>query len=506
MADKNPTRSYRLSTQDATFVYGETQNAPLHIGSILIFDGRIDFERFLRHIEERLHLVPRYRQRVAAVPLNLSHALMEDDPAFRIENHVLRHVLPSGLNENDALDEMMRHYEQPLDFKRPLWEMHSFENLDDGRTAVVSKVHHALVDGVSGVELLKVMFDLKPNPDPIEPPAAPWEPQRPSSALHRMIGAMGERTRISTRRLRESARELMRDPEGAADEARMLALGMRHIAELGARRIASTPWNSGIVGQRRALAWTRHSFGDFRAIRNAFGGSLNDVVLTILSEGAARYLHHHGYNAAGQKLSIGCPVNVRHKEEQSSLGNRVSMMFPALPAEPVDVVERLKLVNQETERIKAAGYAQALERLMALGDLLPPALIGPAARVGTFSLDAASMLFRVSGYKPRPDRFLFPAMAINFIATNVPGVLVPQYVLGHQCRHQIPLVPLGASLGYGVAILSYNQAMYFGLSADPNLLPDVALMKYFVDEAFGELRQRCHAGEAPLSAAAVAAG
>lgn len=506
MADQNSTHSYRLSTQDATFIYGESQNAPLHIGSILIFDGRIEFERFIRHIEERLHLVPRYRQRVTAVPFNLSHAMMEDDPAFRIENHVLRHVLPSDLSENEAIDEMMRHYEQPLDFKRPLWEMHSFENLDQGRSAVVSKVHHALVDGVSGVELLKVMFDLKPNPDPIEPPAAPWEPERPASSLRKMMSAMGERTRMPVKWMRESARELLRDPEGAAEEARMLAVGIRHIAELGMRRIASTPWNSGIVGQRRALAWTHHSFGDFRAIRNAFGGSLNDVVLTVLSEGASRYLDHHGYDAAGQKLSIGCPVNVRHKEEQSSLGNRVSMMFPALPAEPLDVVERLKIVNQETERIKAGGYAQALERLMTLGDLMPPALIGPAARVGTFSLDTASMLFRVSGYKPRPKGFLLPAAGINFIATNVPGVLVPQYVLGHKCQHQIPLVPLGASLGYGVAILSYNQAMYFGFSADPNLLPDVTLMKYFVDEAFGELRQRCQAAEPALSAAAAAAG
>lgn len=505
MAD-HPTRSYRLSTQDATFVYGESQNAPLHIGSILIFEGRIDFEQFLRHIEERLHLVPRYRQRIETVPFNLSHALMEDDPDFRIENHVLRHVLPAGLNENEAIDEMMRHYEQPLDFKRPLWEMHSFENLEDGNSAIVSKVHHALVDGVSGVELLKVMFDLKPNPDPIEPPAAPWEPEHPSSSVRRMLDAMRERMRAPMRSLREGARELMRDPEGAADQARMLALAMRHLAELGTRRIASTPWNSGIVGQRRALAWTHHSFGDFRAIRNALGGSLNDVVLTILTEGAARYLHHHGYDAAGQKLTVGCPVNVRHKEEQSALGNRVSMMFPALPAEPTDVVERLKLVNQETERIKAAGYAQALERLMALGDMVPPALIGPAARAGTLSLDAASMLFRVSGYKPRPNGFLMPAMGMNFIATNVPGVLVPQYVLGHKCRHQIPLVPLGANLGYGVAILSYNQAMYFGLSADPNLIPDVALMKFFVDEAFGELRKRSQVQEASISAAAAAAG
>ena len=170
-------------------------NGPLHIGSILLFEGKIDFDDFVRHVESRLHLVPRYRQRLMQVPFNLGHAVLEDDPNFRIENHVIRHLLRPGMSQAEAVDEMLRHYEVMLDYKRPLWEMHSFENLEGGRTAIISKVHHALVDGVSGVELLKVMFDLKQQPDPIEPPAEPWQPEEPSTAIGRLSRPRAKRPR-----------------------------------------------------------------------------------------------------------------------------------------------------------------------------------------------------------------------------------------------------------------------------------------------------------------------
>jgi diacylglycerol O-acyltransferase / wax synthase len=498
-----PTRRYRLTTQDATFIYAETPDSPLHIGSILLFEGKIDFDDFVQHVESRLHLVPRYRQRLMRVPFNLGHAVLEDDPEFRIENHLIRHLLRPGMNQAEAIDEMLRHYEVPLDAKRPLWEMHSFENLEGARTAIVSKVHHALVDGVSGVELLKVMFDLKPVPDPIEPPAEPWQPETPSTPIARWLEALRDATATPVKTAVETSRELMRDPDELTDRARTLSDGISQLTQMGNRRIVSTPWNSGLVGQRRSLAWSTMSFGDFRRIRNAFGGSINDVVLTILSEAAARYLRHHGYAANGQ-LCIGCPVNVRRKEEATALGNRVSMMFPMLPAEPMDPVERLKYVNGETEQIKEAQLPQALERLMALSDSIPPAMMGVGSRMGTMALNAASALFKLSGYKARPDGFLLPTMGINFIATNVPGVQVAQYLLGHKCLEQIPLVPCGATLGYGVAILSYNLTLCFGMSADPNLMPDVSLMKFFVDEIFAELKDRTQVAQAEKDSAAAA--
>jgi diacylglycerol O-acyltransferase len=166
-------------------------------------------------------------------------------------------------------------------------------------------------------------------------------------------------------------------------------------------------------------------------------------------------------------------------------------MFPTAPAAPMDIVERLKLIHEETERIKAAGSAQALEAMMGLGDTIPPSLIGPASRAATTMLDVGARLAKWTDWKPRPDGFGLPAFGINFIATNVPGVQVPQYINGHVCLDMVPLVPLGATMGYAVAILSYYKCLYFGMMADPRVMPDVALMKAFVDDVFAELKRRC---------------
>jgi diacylglycerol O-acyltransferase / wax synthase len=485
------TSSYRLSTQDATFIYAESQSGPLHIGSIGLFEGRVDFNALLGHFEERMHLVPRYRQRLIEVPLNFAHAMMEDDPEFAVENHVFLHELPDAMSEGDALAEMMRIYQAPLDRKHSLWELHTFHNLTGNRTALMWKVHHCLVDGVSGVELLKVMYDFRAEPDDVPQPTEPWVAAKPSSLIRRFAEAVREQIQGVVNSTINAAVEAIEDPASVADRARQLAEASRVMTELATRRIVATPWNATPVTQDRVVAWTRQTFSDFRAIRSAFGGSVNDVVLAMLTEGAARYLQHHGYAVEGQQLCIGCPVNVRQRSEKSSLGNRVSMMFPTAPAAPMDIVERLNLIHEETERIKAAGSAQALEAIMQLGDAIPPTMIGPASRAATTMMDVAARISKWTDWKPRPDGFGLPAFGINFIATNVPGVQVPQYVNGHVCLDMVPLVPLGATMGYAVAILSYYRSLYFGMMADPRVMPDVALMKAFIDDAFAELKRRC---------------
>jgi diacylglycerol O-acyltransferase len=471
--------SYRLSTQDATFIYGESQSGPLHIGSIGLFEGRVDFNGLLGHFEERMHLVPRYRQRLIEVPLNIANAMMEDDPEFAIENHVHLHELPDAMGEGDALGEMMRVYKSPLDRKHPLWALHVFHNLDGNRTALMWKVHHCLV------------YDFRAEPDDVPQPPEPWVAAKPSSLIRRMADALRSQIQGAVNATIDAAVEAIEDPASVAERARQLGEASRVMTELATRRIVQTPWNSTPVTQDRIVTWTRQTFSDFRAIRTAFGGSVNDVVLAMLTEGAARYLAHHGYAVEGQQLCIGCPVNVRHRDEKSSLGNRVSMMFPTAPASPMDIVERLKLIHEETERIKAAGSAQALETMMGLGDTIPPSLIGPASRAATTMLDVGARLAKWTDWKPRPDGFGLPAFGINFIATNVPGVQVPQYINGHVCLDMVPLVPLGATMGYAVAILSYYKSLYFGMMADPRVMPDVALMKAFVDDVFAELKRRC---------------
>src|SRR5271170_6052928 len=240
MAEKStvpPASSYRLSTQDATFVYAESQSGPLHIGSIGLFEGRIDFNALLGHFEERMHLVPRYRQRLIEVPLNFAHAMMEDDPEYALDNHVHLHELPDAMSEADALAEMMRVFQKPLDRKHPLWELHVFENLDGGRTALMWKVHHCLVDGVSGVELLKVMYDFRAEPEDIPPPAEPWVPARPSSLVRRFAEGVRDQIQSVVNASIDAAVEIVEEPTKVAERARMLGEATRQLAELMTRRI-----------------------------------------------------------------------------------------------------------------------------------------------------------------------------------------------------------------------------------------------------------------------------
>jgi diacylglycerol O-acyltransferase / wax synthase len=495
---------HRLSSLDASFLYMESNCSPTHVGGISVFEGEMPFDKYLRFLEERIHLVPRYRQRLAEVPFNLAHATLEDDPDFKLENHVKRHRLSPGLKEPEVIEEALRLYELPLERSRPLWENYVLEGLK-GRTVVLQKIHHALVDGVSTVEMSVVMSDFSPTPKTIEPPAKPWQPASLPSSGERLVWAIRDLLVNQVDTVSSNVLELMRDPSGTARRLREGAESIRAMTESLARPIVMTPWQAGVVGQRRSFALCRQPFADYRAIRNAFGGTVNDVVLAVLTEGAARYLKHHKWPAAGQQFRLGCPVSVRRPEEKSDLGNRVSMMFPMMPAESMDLVERLKLIGEETVRIKKAGLPQAMDRMSTMLDLVPPSLTALAGRIGTTALDWASALYGALGIKPRPEAFPLPTTGISFIATNVPGVQVPMYMGGHKLLYSTGFVGPGGTLGFGVPITSYNQEMFYHLTADPRLMPDVDLMKQFVDDSFAELRDRAlRAARVPVEIAAAA--
>jgi diacylglycerol O-acyltransferase / wax synthase len=262
------------------------------------------------------------------------------------------------------------------------------------------------------------------------------------------------------------------------------------------RPIVAAPWNLGLVSRARELAWLRVSFGDLRAIRSALGGTVNDVVLSILSEGAARYLKNHDVATDGRPLRIGCPVNVRRESETGAMGNRVSMMFPELAATPMNSVERYRSVVLETERIKAAREPQGMDLLTAAADSVSPSLQDLNSRMTNTAIEAATRLSEFTGGMAR--MIAGPPMGVNFIATNVPGAQVPLYLAGHRMLEFIGLVPLAGTLGYGVAIVSYNQSLYFGAVAEPRLMPDVEFMKSCIAGAFEDLKaaaQRAISGE-----------
>lgn len=475
----------RLTTLDASFVYSESRNGPLHIGSLATFEGEISPAEMAEHVEQRLHLIPRYRQRLAFVPLNVAHPTWEDDADFQIDRHIRVHELPRGSGEAELISLAMRIYRWPLSLNQPVWETHIFNGLEGGRSALMWKTHHCLVDGVSGMELLNVMLDFRPDAAPPPPPENPWTPSPAPSAARSLVRGIFDLADEGLETARRAS-ELIPRTAAIADAGKSLANAVRVLARMATRPIIAAPWNAGLVSQPRSLAWFRCSFEDTRTIRNALRGTVNDVVLAILAEGAARYLKHHGCEIEGRPLRIGCPVNVRRRSESGALGNRVSMMFPEFPAEPMDAVARLVSTAEETERRKRGTEPQSLEFLLAGADLLPPSLLGVGSAIGTNLLDAAVRIFTHA--PPRLSQWLAPPAAINFVATNVPGTQVPLFFKHHRMIDHIGLVPLGANLGYGVAIVSYNQNLYFGFMAEPHLMPDVELMRHFVNQAFEELK------------------
>lgn len=491
MAAPNPSRTtnigHRLTGLDASFLYGESTSSPIHAGMLSFFEGEIPFDRLVRHIEQRLDLLPRFRQRLALVPLNLAHASLEDDPAFKIENHVKRHELPPGTSEADMVQAALRVFEPPLSRTQPLWEIHAFTGLE-GRTCLLLKIHQCLIEGVSPVEATSALFDLRADAPAPEPPALPWSPHPLPGLAETLLTAVHDllEERVDTA---FRAQELLRDPKELADRTGMLGDAARSLSRLLAQPIASAPWNAGLVSQRRALAWSRYPFADFRAIRNAFGGSVNDVVLAMVSEAAARYLAEHDVKPGGLPLRIGCPVNVPFEEEGGALGNRISMIFSELPAVPMNPVARLEAVTQEAERAKSSREAQSLELLTEAINLIPPGLIGVTSRLTNAGLELAGTLGRLTASLPSCGLLGIPAFGLNFMATNTPGVQVAQYMAGHLMLDVVGLTPLVACLGYGVSILGYNQNLYFGMIAEPRLMPDLETMRSCLDEVFEELRQ-----------------
>jgi len=486
--------SHRLTGQDASFIYGESRNGPLHIGSLSFFEDQIAYPELIRHFEGKLHLVPRYRQRLIAVPFNLDHATLEDDPDFKIENHVKFHQLPVDASEAQLIEAAMAVFRKPLDRNRPLWEVNLFNGFKGNRSVLMWSIHHCLVDGVSGMELLNVVMDFRPDPLAQESNVERWSPKALPGPLRQLIDLTLDRAQEqvnSIRRLTREAPNLRSLVKSLGTDAGTLANLTRQMT----RPIAATRWNVGFVSQERTLAWLRTSFADIRAIRSAFGGTINDVVLTMLSEGAARYIRYHGIQP-GAPLRIGCPVSVRHDDESGALGNRVSMMFPELRAEPMDPVARLKLVTAETQRIKEAGEPQALERLMSNGDGVSPAFVATLAGIATAAIDNAVSFQRVF---PSLTRRAAQPMGINFVATNVPGSQVPLYLAGHRMVDYVGLLPLGGNLGFGVPIISYNQSLYFTMMAAPNLMPDPDRMKSLVEDVFEELKRAAVAQSVPAA-------
>jgi diacylglycerol O-acyltransferase / wax synthase len=451
----------RMTSLDASFLYLEQPNQLLHVAGIYTFAQALDYERLLADVSDRLHLIPRYTQRAVPVPLNLGHPTWEDDPQFEIRNHILYHPPTDGHDDTALAAICARLFAQPLKRSRPLWEMHLIDGYHGHGCALLAKTHHAMIDGASGVALINILMDPTPKRATVKPPArTSTTPSLPNPLMHAAAGLI-ETTRAELDIARQMATAL-RHPQRAAQEARDTLSAVSTMARTLLAGVPPTPFN-GPIGKRRTLGWTCLSLHEVKAVKNRLGGTVNDVVLAVISGALRHYLRGRGAKTERTELKAMVPVNMRAEHEHLKLGNRVSMLVAPLPIGITDPVERLRQVSAAMDQLKSSGQASQMERVVALTDLLPPMLQRPLARL------QASV------------------SPVNTVCTNVPGPRETRYLLGEPVQMMVPIVPLAVGIGLGFAIMSYADQLTIGVNADAERVPDLPQLTTALHEAFEEL-------------------
>jgi diacylglycerol O-acyltransferase len=450
----------RLSAIDASFLHQEKQSSHMHVGALLTFDGPPpDLEDFRRHIESRLSLVPRYRQKLAFPPLEMGRPFWVDDPSFNVDYHVRHTALPRPGADDQLRLLVGRIFSQRLDRSKPLWEVWLVQGLEGGRFALISKTHHALVDGVSGVDIATVLFDLQPVP--AEVPAEPWRPApEPSDAELVAEGVAGlVRTPFS---LAGRAIGALQNPGRSAEQVREAAEGIGELVWAGLNPAPDVPLNVEI-GPHRRVWWVESRLSEFKEIKNALGGTVNDVVLAVVAGALGRWLRSRGVRTEGLELRALVPVSIRTQDERGELGNRIAAMRGPLPVYARDPVERLRLVQRAMGNLKQSKQALGAEVIAGLQGFAPPTLLAQASRIN------------------------FSTRLFNLIVTNVPGPQFPLYLLGREMETIVPIAFLPERHALAIAIMSYNGKVDFGLLGDYDAMPDLDEVGRALEASLAEL-------------------
>lgn len=449
--------SDRLSGLDSSFLHMERAGAHMHVATTILFEGiPPGHEEFRDHIESRLHLVPRFRQRLRFVPFGQGRPVWVDDPFLNLDYHVRRTALPSPGSEEQLRNLAARIFSQQLDRSKPLWELWLVEGLEGDRFAIVGKSHHALVDGISGVDITTVLFDLEEEPEttPARPPR--WAPRPEPTDLDLLRDALLERA-TSPREIARGVRAALRGPRqvlrGLGATGKLIEAGMS---------APHTPFNVEI-GPHRRLAFVRTDLGDLKRVKDEHGGTVNDVVLSVVTGALGNYLRARGHDTEGLELRAMVPVSVRAEEERGALGNRVSAMMAPLPVWCEDPGERLRILTDTMGDLKGSGQAIGAEILTRLTDFAPTTIASQAARL-------------------QPAQRFF-----NLVVTNVPGPQFPLYVLGRRMESIFPMVPLARRQALCVGIMSYDGQVDFGLVGDYDAMADLDSFALDLDGAVGEI-------------------
>ncbi len=454
----------RLNPLDAVFVDAEDQDqhTSMAIASIAVFEGPApSVEELIASLEGRLPLVPRYRQKLRTVPFRLGRPVWVDDPDFDIRYHVRRTALPAPGEDRQLADLMARVMSQRLDREHPLWEYWVAEGLAGGRWALISKVHHCMVDGVSGTDLYRVIFDFSPEPSPPVPDQREAPAGEPSGLR---LAAQAVRDTVALPAREASAlRGALADPRAAA---RQLAAVGRAAARMAPAALP-TPASSlsGPIGRQRRWTWARSSLADVKTVKRALGGTVNDVVLAAISGGLRALLLSRGEEPGSHMVRSLVPVSLRAPGEESIYENRVSAVLADLPVHLADPVERLAAVRAELLALKESRELLVGEALVALGRYTP---------------------FPVAS---RSVRFVFglPQREIITVTTNVPGPQQPLYALGRRLVEIIPYVPIATTLRTGVSIFTYCGQVTFGITGDFAANPDLDVLARGIEESLAEL-------------------
>ena len=450
-----------MSVQDAMFLDVEDGNNPMHIGSVAVLEGPAPaYGDLVRLIAAKLPLVPRYRQKVRFAPGGLGRPVWVDDPHFQILYHIRHTAVPPPGGRDELRNLAGRVFAQLLDRSKPLWEFWMVEGLEKGRWAIISKVHHCMVDGVAATDLLTVVFDATDQAPDLEPPDE-WFPDSEPGAL-RLAAAGVFRTvadPLGSLRNVAGALQLTAGPRTRIGEAATL---VRSLADWGKKSATSL---NGPIGPHRRWSWAEASLDDVKLVRGALGGTVNDVVLASITAGFRALLEHRGENLSNRVVRTLVPVSVRGDHERGTLNNRVSGMFPGLPVSIDDPAERLAAISAQLSMLKESKQAVAGDALARLAGFAPPMLLALGARLAART----------------------PQRALQTVTTNVPGPQYTLYVAGRPMIYSYPYVPIMGSVRISIAIFSYCGRLFFGITGDYDTVADIDVLRDGIESGMREL-------------------
>jgi diacylglycerol O-acyltransferase len=453
----------RMSTLDAGFYFSEDENTPMHVGSVAVFEGPPpSYGDLVRLLVAKLLHVPRYRQRVRTIPMHLGRPVWTDDPHFEILYHVRHTAVPAPGGAEQLRNLAGRVFAQRLDLAKPLWEMYLVEGLADGRWAIISKVHHCMIDGVAGWDLAALLLDASPNAEP--PPPTTWTPAPPPSTAELLADGLRDVVGSPLRQLARvpalatslrNGRELLAFGRGLPTTAR----------RLGGKAARSL---NGPSGPHRRWEWTGAGLGEVKRIRAELGGTVNDVVLAAVARGFRDLLAGRGELVAGQVVRSLVPVSVRADAEQGTLNNRVSAVLVNLPVGEPDPRRRLHLIRDQMDDVKNTRQAVGAQALTELAGFAAPTLLALGTR----------LMMR------------FPQSVMQAATTNVPGPRTPLYLLGRQMMQIHPYVPIGNNIRISIGIFSYLDQLNIGVNADFDAVPDIAVLSAGIRAGIDELLEQ----------------